>query len=263
MDRFLTALLAGLVGGVAGSLAVHYLVEKPADVRSSETDARLDRLRDAIQESRAQVGGPPSSGSPAPAAGLQTGGGAPTLGPLLAPGSPPPAGGSLATGASASDLEALVARAAERAAEAVLEKQAAKAEAEKPQPKKAASLAEVAHEMGLTGAQETEIREAYREATDRALKILAEPDGDTEAIRKELAEAKGNEGKRTAMMMKYVPKFLPKIGEFMVIQSDRDARIHKALGSDENVDKYEKYQVAEEDPFGFGGSRVSVGRTIR
>jgi hypothetical protein len=264
MDRVGFGLLAGLLGGAAGAVAVRYVAPPPAgEVRAESAGARLsaDEVREIVAEIRRQTEHPAT----ASLGSARAGGDAPASRPPLdggtgvVPGATP---GTAGTSVAVSpEIEALVARAAEKAAQAAIERQAAKAKAEEPAPKKSATLAEVAHEIGLSAAQETEIREAYREATDRALKLMSEPDGDPEALRKELTDAKGDRGKITAITFKYMPKLLGKLPEFMSLQSDRDARIHKALGSEDKVDEYERYSVAEEDPFGFGGAKVSVGRT--
>jgi hypothetical protein len=265
MVRVALGLVAGLLGGVGGALAVRGLAPCETEVAPAPGGDRVDRLLDAVAaiQRRLDAAGPAPLAASSPAAG---GGGAPSLAAAssLASGAPS-AGPGAAYAAGGGDLEALVSRAAEKAAEAVLARQGeAKAAADREAEKKPATLAQVAHDLGLSASQETEIREAYRDSTERMLRLVAEPDGDPEALRRELLEARGNQAKRTALMLKHMPKVMGKLPDFMGIQAERESRIHKALGSEENVAKYGRYEVAEEDPFGFSGTRVSVGaRTPR
>jgi uncharacterized protein (DUF2126 family) len=123
--------------------------------------------------------------------------------------------------------------------------------AELATPKKRVTIAEAARELNLTTAQEEEIREAYKHATDRMLKAFAEPEQTPEELRKELEEAKGDPGRRAAITMKFLPKMLGKLGDVMAIQTERDAKVRKAVGK-ENMAKLRTYRLAEDDEFGLG-----------
>ena len=60
-------------------------------------------------------------------------------------------------------------------------------------------------------------------------------------------------------MMKYVPKLLPKIGEFASIGMEQDAKITEAIGEEKASQLENRFEVAEGDPFGFSAN-VRVGR---
>jgi hypothetical protein len=251
----LGGLLIGLVAGAGGGLAVQALApHSPPPAPPAADEAALRDLRNQIalltertkaSEIHAVVMDPPGlAASPTSRpGGTDTGFGVPPE----------------ALAASGKVLEEV----ATKAAKAVLAEQAAKdaeAAAKRPPPKKSVSLAQAARELGLSGGQEADIRAAYAEATEKFLKLMAEPDGDVEAIRRELSDAKGDQAKRAGLMGKYLPKMLPKFGEMMVIQSQREEKVNKVLGPD--APKFDAYQIEEEDPFGLRGN-VSVGVSNR
>jgi hypothetical protein len=107
--------------------------------------------------------------------------------------------------------------------------------------------------MGLSRGEEAALRRIYDETGERMLRLLAEPDGDVEAVKRDLEAASKNERGRGVVMMKYLPKVLPKIGEMMAIQAERETRIDEVLGP-ERADSYQRYDVVEGDPYGFGGN---------
>ncbi len=173
-----------------------------------------------------------------------------------APDAAPTATSGPAPTLTAADLEAAVAKAVETSLEKRAEAdKAAKAAANAPRARK--SLAEVARELDLTSSQEDAVRQAYRDATDRMLKVMAEPESDAETLRRELEAAKGDQGKTMGLVTKYMPKFLTKFGDVISIQAERDAKIRTAVGADK-VEKLDRYRIEEEDPFGLDGN-VSVG----
>jgi hypothetical protein len=252
MDRTPLALLAGILGGVGGALAVRYAVPAPAPAATvapaPADDPGLKEVKDQLAEVRRLLEGREAA-SLAAATDAKA---AARLGSS--------AGGTL----TVPQAEAIARAAAEKAAEAVATRLATEGAA-KPvarAEKKRVPLAEISRDIGLSAAQETEIRDAYRDATEKFLKVFAEPDGDVEALRRELTEAKGNKAKGQALVMKHMPKLFTKMGDVMAIQAERDARIEKALGSEENQAKFHQVRVEEEDPFGLDGS-VSVGATVR
>src|SRR5262245_28386508 len=254
--RFLLPFLAAVLGGAAGTFAVLRLDRVTASGAAEATlDARSpDDLRREVADLRKAL---ERSGAVAPA-------GAP---PLL--GRPEaPTGASAAGGASSdvlpfskTDLEAAIEKATAAAFERRDERDKEQAEkAKKSAAKRRVALAEAARELNLSSSQEDAVRRAYDEATERFLKAMTDPDGDPAALRRELEDARGDKAKKAALTGKYMGKFLTKIGDFMTIGAERDAKIAKAVGN-ENVGKMQRYQIEEEDPFGWNGTDVSVGVT--
>lgn len=243
MNRFVVPFVAAALGAAGGTYAVQRFAPPatvPAPTAEGGADAgvkaELVALRRWLERPGAvtapgTLAAAPRAGDPAPTA---TGG----------------------TALTAADLEAAVSKAAEASLERRAEAEKVAREAEDA-PKPRRPLAEVARELNLSSAQEDAVREAYREATDRMLKVMAEPESDAETLRRELEAAKGDPAKSAGLMTKYMPKFLTKIGDVMTIQMERDAKIRKAVGP-ENVGKFEGYKLEEEDPFGLDGD-VTVG----
>lgn len=251
MSRFLVPFVAALLGAALGA-GVATRLSPARDVPAESTPIDLGDVRADLAALRARLDPPGGGGLAMPF--KQRGVGGPTS-EEPAP-APSPTGDSPAVGATADTLETVVARAVETALERRAEaERAAKAEAEKPKIRR--PLAEVARELGLSPAQESEVRAAYRNAVDRMLKVLAEPESDAETLRRELDDARGDRGKGMAVVARHMPKFLSKIGDVMAIQAERDQRIHAALGP-EHVESWVRYRVEEEDPFGLSGD-VSVG----
>ena len=259
MDRVALALVAGILGGAAGALAVRFVAppsRAPSDAPATD-DPSLHDLKDQVAEIRRLLDGPALASLSERKSGGRPAGAAPAGG--LAEDGASSGSGAPKTSYSSDEVKAI----AERAAEAVLEKRAEKEAAAKEPPKKRAPLSEVARDLNLSAGQETEIREAYREATDKFLKAMAEPDSDAETLRRELADTKGNKAKQSGLMIKYLPKMLSKFPEMMAIQGERDARVEKALGSPENHAKFQKYKIEEEDPFGLEGADMNIGVTTK
>jgi hypothetical protein len=250
------ALLLGLLAGVAGGVAAAYVRPSRGDAAAPGSDAHaLAEVREAIAALERRISAAPglaAGTAPPPAA-------APSAGAPPAAGLPRPAGAP-----DARPTADLLREVAERAAEAVLERQAAKEkEVAKAAEKKKATLAEIAREMGLSAAQENELRAAYADATEKYLKVFAEPETTPDALRAELEAARTNPAKKTELMVKYMPKMLAKIGDVAAIEMERDARVRKAVG-DEKMAAFRRFKVAEEDPFGLdddddGG--ISIGVT--
>jgi translation initiation factor 2 beta subunit (eIF-2beta)/eIF-5 len=238
--------LAAAIGGAAGAFAVARLAPPTAEVASGDA-VPVDELRAEVREVRALLARPPSLAPADRASSSPT----PTTATSAAAGVDP-----AALPAAGSQLETAI----ERAVTAALDRRAEKEKAEKEEaraPRKKMALAEVAREINLTGAQEDAVRRAYAEATERALRMLAAPDGDPEAVRRELESARDDPSKRMALMGKYMPKALANLGELGALQVERDEKIRKAVGAD-NVTKMKRYRIAEEDPFNFDAD-VSVG----
>ena len=47
-----------------------------------------------------------------------------------------------------------------------------------------------------------------------------------------------------------MPKLMTKLGDVMAIETEKEARIAKAVGK-EKMPAYRKFKIAEDDPFGF------------
>jgi hypothetical protein len=257
MDRWATAVVAGLLGGIGGGLAVRFAVPPPAGSPGAAPESALAsrEVAEQVAEIRRLLDRPPAASlSP------RTGGGtaseaAPgsTLGGSAAGDSPAAVVPGSPRSLSAADLQAL----ADRAAETALERQAQREkDAWKPGTPRMA-LSDIAREIGLSSSQESELREMYRSRTERYLKLLAAPDGDPEAVRRELTEAKGDPDLVEAVKAKYIPKFLSKLGEVATIEAETAVRVNAVLGSKEAVAKYKKFTPEENDPFGLEAN-VSV-----
>lgn len=250
MSRFALPFVAALLGAAAGTFAVQRFAPAPPSASPAAGDAATDGdVKAELAAIRRWLERPGAIGAPATLAASPSG--------AAAPGARPPgAGPEDARPLTSADLEAAVAKAFEATLEKRAEADKAAAAAGKtPKPRK--PLAEVARELNLSSAQEDEVRQAYRDATDRLLKVMAEPETDAESLRRELEAAKGDQGKTMGLVTKYMPKFITKLGDVMSIQMERDAKIRKAVGNDA-AGKLEGYRIEEEDPFGLDGD-VSVG----
>lgn len=256
MDRWLLGLLAGLVGGAGGALAVHFLVQAPerveapgaapvraayAEERAGTTDrptlegrpedtlaARLDRIERLLEAGRG-AGGPARTDTADPAA--------------LA----------LVRQAVKAELDAHALEA--KAAEA---KDAKAADA----GKKRVALSDAARELDLSAGEESELRRIYSDSQEKVLKILAGPDGDVEAVRRDVEDAKKDPKKAPLMMAKYIPKAMPRIGEFIQVSLEQNAAVQAAVGPDKAARLESDFDVIEANPIG-GGSGMTVGTTIR
>ena len=262
MDRLGVALLAGVVGGVGGALAVRFLVPPAAPPPASAPEGGTSReVTDQLAEIRrlldrpaaASLSARPEGGT----SGARSGAGATVV---PAGGDPTGSPGTPVGSLTAADLQSI----ADRAAEAALDRRAQREQKEREAAKAPAvarmPLADIAREIGLSQAQESDLREAYRSRTEKYLKILAGPDGDPEAVRRELSDAKGDPDQVEALKVKYVPRFLSKIGEVASIEAETQGKVNKALGSKENIAKYKQFKPDENDPFGLEAN-VSVTST--
>lgn len=250
MSRFAVPFVAALLGAAAGTFAVQRFAPAAPSAAPAAGDAATDGdVKAELAAIRRWLERPGAIGAPGTLAASPNGAAA-------TGGRTAGAGTDEARPLTSADLEAAVAKAVEATLEKRAEADKAAAAAEKtPKPRK--PLAEVARELNLSSAQEDEVRQAYREATDRLLKVMAEPETDAESLRRELEAAKGDQGKTMGLVTKYMPKFITKLGDVMSIQMERDAKIRKAVGND-TAGKLEGYRIEEEDPFGLDGD-VSVG----
>jgi hypothetical protein len=239
MDRWLLGLVAGLLGGVGGALAVHLLVapaperggagptvpaarEEPRaggtaapalEARPEDTlAARLERIEALLQGRQGRADAPTD-----------------------------PAALALVRKAVGEELEARL---------GALEGQGAAAKKPPEPAKKRATLEEAARELGLTSAEEADLRRIYAETQEKYLRILAGPDGDTGEVRRELDAAKNNPKVAAGLMAKYLPKALPKLGEIVQIGLEQNTAVEAAVGAEKAARLDERYDVVEANPFG-------------
>jgi hypothetical protein len=251
MQRLLLPFLGSLLGAALGVVLVQRF--SPAHPTTEVGgEAGEDGLREQVAELLRRL--PPRTGlAPAPVAG-PSGSSASGTGGAAGTGTFPAAPSVIA----ATDLDALATRLAQAMEDRRLEREKSDKEKERARRQRR-PLADVARELQLSGAEESDVRRAYEEAAERMLKLMAEPESDAETLRRELAAVKGDPAKRMATMTKYMPKFVSKLGEVMAIQAETESRIVKAVGA-EKAAKLQDYQLEEEDPFGMGGE-VNVGVT--
>lgn len=257
MRQIVVPFLAALVGGGVGAFAAAHWMPGARSASSGPTadsGSASDDVRDQLRELKALLERPRELAAPPVVWSGPKSGAGPASG---APGS---VGTEVGTAASPS----LAATIQEAVAAGIAQARAKDPKAfgtPAPEPAKRATLAEIARDLQLSSSQEDEIRRAYSDSTEKFLKLIAEPESTPDAIRRELEDAKNDSGKRSMLMIKYMPKMITKLGEVMSVQTERDQRIHKALGA-ENVPKFEKYKVAEEDPFGLDGPSIDISAGI-
>jgi hypothetical protein len=155
--------------------------------------------------------------------------------------------------AVAQRLEARVATALEAGLQRLEEARSGREAAREAEPTtRRVTLREAAGEVGLSPSEEEAIRRVYTDMEDRMLGILADPDGDRAAIRAEIEASKGDETRQRGLMMKYLPKVLPKLGDFMSMEMEKQTRIEEVLGP-ERAARFDDFDVEESHPFGLGG----------
>jgi hypothetical protein len=244
MDRWLALLVAGLLGGAAGALAVDLVRGRaePVPVQSGsggdvgalgDVIARLERIESLARRE-------PLAAAPATASleGRAAGEGE--------------TAGADAEEARLQRIEARVEAAVERKAKELgLGRAPEGTLAAAPPAKRRVSLATAASEVGLSRSEEDAVRRAYDEATERMLKLMAGENGDVEEVRRDMEAAK-TEKNRGMVMMKYLPRALPKIGELAAIGMERDAKVAEIVGPD-RAERWEAFDVEEGNPFGAGG----------
>ncbi len=130
--------------------------------------------------------------------------------------------------------------------------------------RKRMSLADASRELGLSSAEEDEVRQVYATATEDALKLLAGEDGDIEEVRADLEKVRKDPAAGMQIMGKYLPRIFPaKIGEFMQIRTKQQQGLVTAVGK-EKAGKLERdFVVEESDPFGMRGRSGRSGFRMR
>jgi hypothetical protein len=257
MNQTMLALLVGLVAGAGGAFTFHLIqgagtsgdsgLVAAADGSTSSVQQELMAIREELAALRAPTGG------------LK--GRAPRPMTAEGPGSP--------LAADPEAVEALLARIDERVGKAV-EKKMAEAAEEKPEGssgrrggrrgRKRTSLADAARELELSAAQEDELRRIYEDSQNRFFKLMAEPDGDPEDVKREVMEASKTPGGGMKLVGKYMPKMLSKMGDVMAIEADRQAAITKTVGPEKARKLERDYSIEEDDILGMrGGGGMSFG----
>jgi hypothetical protein len=247
MVNWISAFLLALVGGAAGALAVGLVrgasgtpqAAPPAErgTASGDVAARLQRIEDALarldeRSERRLQGRAPTAG-----AGLATGDG---------------------TQPSAAEA-ALLDRIEARVADTMEAKWKELGEKQPPKPpekeKKRLPLADVAAEMDLTASEEASLRQIYAESQDKMYEILTNEGEDPQAIRREIESAKDDPKQRQQLILKYMPRVIPKLGDFMSLEAQKQQRIQTLLGP-ERAARLDDYDIIEENPLGIGGNTV-------
>jgi hypothetical protein len=241
MDRWLLGLLAGLVGGAGGALATHLLLP-PRDAPPEAPAAQVSRPQPESQRAGG-AGGPVLEARPEDTLSTRL----ERIERLLeaaarsrAEAAADPAALALVRKAIGEELEARMG--ALKPAEGEGKGKAA--------GKKRVTLSEAARELDLTSGEEAELRRIYADSQEKILKIVAGPDGDVDAVRREMDEAKKDPKRGAQMMAKYLPKVLPRLGEFMQVGLEREAAVQAAVGPDKAARLDNRFDVIEANPLG-------------
>ncbi len=123
--------------------------------------------------------------------------------------------------------------------------------------RKRVNLEDAARELELSAAEEDELRRIYKDSMDRMLKLAAGEDGDVEAVKRDLEEARKNPMAGRGLMMKYLPKIMNNMGEMLSITTEREAAVVKAVGPDKARRLNSEFDVIEANPIG-GGFRIGA-----
>jgi len=250
MKNATVTLLLGLLGGVVGALLVHALYDVGGDGVSG-TEARSARAVD--KDLRARV-----ARLEARAPLLDAGTGPTLAGRAPVAGATPAVPGAAAALPTATD-EALIARLEPHIEQAVekkldeIERQKKEAADAASKTKKPIPLSEAAARVGLSAGEEDDVRQIYQDAEDRFLAILAGDDGDPAAVRADLERAAQDKSQRSAVMAKYLPRVMPKLGDVLAIETEKQTRIVEAIG-EEKAGRLAEQNVIEARPFGLGGT---------
>jgi hypothetical protein len=131
--------------------------------------------------------------------------------------------------------------------------------AKPPEPKKKrVNLSDAARELDLSAAEEAELRRIYTDAQEKYYRLIAGPDGDPEAIRREVEDARKDPKKTPMVVAKYFPKVLPKLPELMQVRAEQDAAVQAAVGADKAARLENGFDVIEANPLGTNELRVEA-----
>ena len=120
--------------------------------------------------------------------------------------------------------------------------------------RKRVSLADAAKALELSGQEEDELRRIYDASMNRFLKLAAGPEGDLEAVKRDIESVRDNPAGARGVMMKYLPNMMKDIGEVMAISTEREAAVVKAVGADKARRLNSEFNVEEANPMGQGFS---------
>jgi hypothetical protein len=248
MDRWALPLAVGVLAGATTALVTQLVAPPPAahePAASPEVEARLARM-EASLATLAQRG--PALEGRAPQAGAGTGGADAGL-QAAAPPRPAALDDAFRTALRAELGKALAEHAAtlREAGE-----QAAKAGQGREPGKRRVELAEAAREMQLSAAEEDSLRRIYADSQDKMMRLLAKDDTELDTMRREMDEATRDPKRRPGMMVKYMPRLLPKLGEVITLQMEQQAAIEGTLGADRAARLERDYDLVEANPLGGG-----------
>lgn len=240
------ALLLGLVGGAGGALAVRLLAPGEAGAppaagpggegRLAGIEAALRRLE---ERSALEARGPGLAGRPeAPATGSEAAA-------LAGPG-----GEALRTALRASVREELTAVLDARAA---AERGAGAAPPARPAPRKRVPLRDAARELGLTADEEAALTRIYAESTEKMIRLVAKDDAEAETIRAEVRAAAGDAPRGRALMLRYMPRALGRLGELAAIDMEEQEAVVATVGPERAQRLASEFDVVEANPLGVSG----------
>lgn len=255
MDKFLIALIAGLLGGAAGGYVTASLA--PGDSvgngsmapghGSAEVMEELGRLRAAVEAGGSR--------------------------PMLAGSSPEAAAGG------AVDIEALaealksrldqpmreaVRESVQQAAGELPVSSMASIEEAARTPKKKVTLNELADELQLSGREMDELRQIRTDMENELIALLKTEDERAEDIRAELLEAKKDPMKQMTVGMKYIGRVFSKpekLGAIMGLEGKYKGRVKETIGADKAKRLDEEFQV--DDPESILTNEWRIGASAR
>ncbi|MFM8386586.1 MAG: hypothetical protein ACKOCB_07220 [Planctomycetia bacterium] len=245
MDRWASLVLVGVLAG-ASTAVVARLVAPTAPTLESTADPQVDARLARIEAALAALAqrGPWLDGRGAAPAGE-------AAGPAPAAGTPPE--GALSE-SFRSALRAELGKALESHATALREagELAAKAGTPSAPAKRRAGLAEAARELQMSADEEEMLRGIYAGTHEKMLRLLAKDDTEIESIRTEMEEATRDPKRRPAVIMKYMPRMLPRLGEVIGVQMEQKAAVESVLGSDRAARLERDFDLVEANPLGGG-----------
>lgn len=247
MERWFLLFVVGVVAGASTAVVTRLVAPPPAApeaAAASDVEARLARIEASLATLAARApllearGGAPGGEAPAAAA---------------APAPAAPAGGALSEEFRTA-LRAELGKALETHASALREAGEEQARAGQPREpaKRRADLAEAAREMQLSADEEASLRRIYAETQDKMMRLLAKDDAELDTMRREMDEATRDPKRRPAVMAKYMPRLLPKLGEVIGVQMEQQAAVEATLGAERAAQLESRYDLVEANPLGGG-----------
>lgn len=242
MNNVLLALVVGLLAGIGGAFAVHMITTDPSpaepvggSVDLSGIDARLAKIEAALGREDALTlrgsadGGGPMSSEDREAIAMSV-------------------ARQLETQMKGTVKEGVREAWSDMNTAGAIEMGARELPGAARVGRKKASIREAAAELGLSSTEENEVRRAYEDSIEKAIDLLAGEDGDREEVRRDFERLQSDPAARMAMFGKYMPKVMPKIGEFVALEMDRRSRIEKAIGADKARRLQNDFDLEEAGP---------------